>query len=253
LRAGTLEIESIASFVEWFEFDAWLRQSGPWVAGFDFPFGLPRELVETLGWPTRWQPLMAHYAALSRAEIRATFKAFCDARPAGAKFAHRACDIPAGSSPSMKWVNPPVAWMLHAGVPRLISAGVHIPALFEGDRKRVALEAYPGFVARAIIGRESYKSDDAAKQTPARRAARSRIVKALTRGECAWLPGLEMPAKLQRACLDDASGDTLDAVLCALQAAWGHARRERNFGLPPSVDPLEGWIVGVPVPDERPG
>ena len=94
-----------------------LAQPGPWIGAFDFPFGLPRELVEALGWPLSWLPLMRHYQALSRAEIRTTFKAFCDARPAGAKFAHRACDRPAGSSPSMKWVNPPVAYMLHAGVP----------------------------------------------------------------------------------------------------------------------------------------
>ena len=90
-------------------FGRWLGEPGAWVGGFDFPFGLPRELVAHLGWPQQWPALVAHYAALQRAHIRATFAAFCAARPAGAKFAHRACDRPAGSSPSMKWVNPPVA------------------------------------------------------------------------------------------------------------------------------------------------
>ena len=33
-------------------FSAWLARPGPWVAGFDLPFGLPRELVAQLGWPT---------------------------------------------------------------------------------------------------------------------------------------------------------------------------------------------------------
>ena len=146
----------------------------------------------------------------------------------------------------MKWVNPPVAWMLHAGVPRLIAAGLHIPVLDDGDRTRVALETYPGFVARALIGRVSYKSDDLAKQTPARRVARKRIVDALEAGACEWLPLLALPARLKRACIDDASGDSLDAVLCALQAAWGALRCESNFGLPPDTDALEGWIVGVP-------
>jgi hypothetical protein len=28
----------------------------------------------------------------------------------------------------MKWVNPPVAWMLHAGLPRLMEAGAVFPA-----------------------------------------------------------------------------------------------------------------------------
>jgi hypothetical protein len=110
----------------------WLRQPPAWVGGFDFPFGLPRELVEHLGWPTSGRECMAHYASLSRAEIRDTFAAFCAARPVGGKFAHRATDKPAGSSPSMKWVNPPVAYMLHAGVPRLLAAGAHIPGLHAG-------------------------------------------------------------------------------------------------------------------------
>ena len=78
------------------EFEALLARPGPWLAGCDFPFGLPRELVETLGWPTDWAACMDHYAALPRPEIRDRFAAFCDARPAGGKFAHRACDRPAG-------------------------------------------------------------------------------------------------------------------------------------------------------------
>ena len=48
---------------------------------------------------------------------------------------------PAGSSPSMKWVNPPVAYMLHAGVPLLMGAGLHLPSLHAGDASRVALDA----------------------------------------------------------------------------------------------------------------
>jgi len=252
LIADTLVVDELDAIAAWPAFEQWLRRPGPWVGGFDFPFSLPRALAEALGWPLEWHALMAHYAALTRAQIRDTFQAFCNARPAGAKFAHRACDLPAGSSPSMKWVNPPVAWMLHAGTPRLIAAGVHMPGLAEGDRSRVALESYPGYVARQIVGSASYKSDDRAKHTQERKAGRKRIVAALETGGLAWLPRLALPAKLKRACLDDASGDSLDAVLCALQAAWGWQRRSRNFGLPPGLDPLEGWIVGVRPPAGAP-
>ena len=45
----------------------WLAQPREWVGGFDFPFGLPRELVEHLGWPLQWRDCIAHYASLSRA------------------------------------------------------------------------------------------------------------------------------------------------------------------------------------------
>src|SRR5690606_534720 len=141
-----------------------VTDNGPWLGAFDLPFGLPRELVVALGWPTDWLGCMRHYASLSRADIRDRLSAFCAARPVGEKFAHRATDGPAGSSPSMKWVNPPVAFMLHAGVPRLIEAGVSLAGLHEGDPNRVALEAYPGLLARSVIGNISYKSDEKAKQ-----------------------------------------------------------------------------------------
>lgn len=147
---GTQQFDSLSAFGEW------LAQPGRWLGAFDFPFGLPRELVEHLGWPTDWPSLIAHYAALNRDEIRATFAAFCAARPVGGKFAHRACDTPAGSSPSMKWVNPPVAYMLHAGVPLLVAAHVSLPAVgVEAAPDRVALEGYPGLLARELIGRRS--------------------------------------------------------------------------------------------------
>ncbi|SEK13625.1 hypothetical protein SAMN05444746_1133 [Variovorax sp. OK212] len=225
----------------------WLCATPAWVGGFDFPFSLPRELVEHLRWPVEWASLMAHYAGLSRAEIRDTFAAFCAARPVGGKFAHRATDGPAGSSPSMKWVNPPVAYMLHAGVPRLLAAGARIPGLHEGTHDgRVALEAYPGLLARELIGRRSYKSDDLAKQTPERLAARADLLHALEAGTSRLGLALGVAAAQRAELLADARGDDIDAVLCLLQAAWGLHRAASSgpgYGLPAVVDPLEGWIV----------
>jgi hypothetical protein len=239
--------------VERFEtLDAWgqrLAAPGHWVGGFDLPFGLPRELVTTLGWPSDWAACMAHYADLSREAIRESFAAFCEGRPVGGKFAHRATDGPAGSSPSMKWVNPPVAFMLHAGVPRLIAAGVTLPGLHAGDGTRVGLEAYPGLLARSVLGTVSYKSDDRAKQTPDRLIARKTLINALENGQASWLAVSGLRLKLthaQRDALaDDPSGDSLDAVLCLLQAAWAeqqHLAGHPRWGLP-AFDPLEGWIV----------
>jgi hypothetical protein len=243
LRNGVLRLEAVLGLPSIDAFDAALRTPGPWVAAFDLPFGLPRELVEHLGWPNQWIACITHYASLSRDEIRSTFAAFCAARPVGSKFAHRACDGPAGSSPSMKWVNPPVALMMHAGVPRLISAGVHLPGLHDGDRTRVALEGYPGLVARDLIGRRSYKSDDASKQTADRLIARKDIVDAIEQGRSRYAVRLSLRPAQRESLIDDASGDRLDAVLCMLQAAW--AAQQPGFGLPAQMDPLEGWIVGA--------
>ena len=239
--------------VERFEtLDGWrdrLAAPGEWVGGFDLPFGLPRELVTTLGWPTDWAACIAHFASLSRPVIREAFAGFCAARPVGGKFAHRATDGPAGSSPSMKWVNPPVAYMLHAGVPRLMAAGITLPGLWPGDGTRVGLEAYPGLLARSVLGTVSYKSDDKDRQTPDRLIARKTLVNALENGQAPLLADCGLRLRLthgQRDALaDDASGDSLDAVLCLLQAAWARHQHEAGhprWGLPP-FDPLEGWIV----------
>ena len=254
---GRVQLQSLLRFHTLSEFADWLKLPQAWVGGFDLPFGLPRELVEALGWPTDWLPCMQHYAALSRAEIRDTFKAFCDARPVGGKFAHRATDTPAGSSPSMKWVNPPVAYMLHAGVPLLIEAGVtlprlHMPAALRSsteraahDATRMALEAYPGLLARELIGNISYKSDDKAKQTPERLIARKQLLQALEMGQTRLGLRLKLTHAQHDTLVADASGDSLDAVLCMVQAAWAQAQHEAgdaHYGLP-VCDPLEGWIV----------
>jgi len=244
-KAGRVQLQNLQRFETLASFADWLKQPQPWVGGFDLPFGLPRELVEQLNWPTEWLPCMQHYAALSRAEIRNTFKAFCDARPVGGKFAHRATDLPAGSSPSMKWVNPPVAYMLHAGVPLLMDAGVSLPRLHWADPTRVALEAYPGLLARELMGNTSYKSDDKAKQTPERLIARKQLLQALEVGQTRLGLRLKLTHAQHDTLVDDASGDSLDAVLCMVQAAWAHMQHDAgdaHYGLP-VCDPLEGWIV----------
>lgn len=263
-RAGRVVLQRLERIESLEAFGAWLAQPQAWVGGFDLPFGLPRELVQHLGWPLQWAACMDHYAALSRPAIRDTFAAFCNARPVGGKFAHRATDRPAGSSPSMKWVNPPVAYMLHAGVPLLRAAGawlpahepVHQPAHQPAHQlalqtahgpadhpSRIALEAYPGLLARAVLGSRSYKSDTVAKQTPERFIARKDLVEALEQGRSPLGLRLKLSAAQRDALADDASGDALDAVLCLLQAAWAADRP--GFGLPADVDPLEGWIVSA--------
>ena len=150
----------------------------------------------------------------------------------------------------MKWVNPPVAYMLHAGTPRLLAAGVHVPGLHAGESseapKRVALEGYPGLLAREVLGKRSYKSDDKAKQTPERLIARKDLVTALELGQTRLNLRLKLSHAQRDALIDDARGDALDAVLCMLQAAWAQHQHDlgaANYGLPSGFDPLEGWIV----------
>ena len=146
----------------------------------------------------------------------------------------------------MKWVNPPVAYMLHAALPRLLAAGVHIPGLHQGDPRRVALEAYPGLLAREILARRSYKSDDKARQTPDRLIARKDLLTALENGQTRLALRLKLSNAQRDALVHDASGDRLDAVLCLMQAAWARREGAPRYGLPATLDPLEGWILTSP-------
>ena len=255
LSNGRVQLSKLERLESLEAFECWLVQPADWVGAFDLPFGLPRELVTQLGWPLEWAACIAHYANLSREDIRATFAAFCDARPVGGKFAHRAADYPAGSSPSMKWVNPPVAYMLHAGVPALLRAGVYLPGLHAGDLRRVALEGYPGLLAREVLAATSYKSDDKSKQTPERLIARKDLVTALEHGQTRLNLRLKVTHAQRDSLIDDASGDSLDAVLCLMQAAWAQAQHEQGaalYGLPADLDPLEGWIITAKVPGLSP-
>jgi hypothetical protein len=244
LGAAALRVLEIERLEDFAAFEALLARPGPWLGGFDFPFGLPAELVRDLHWPRRWRSLLAHCARYSRPDWRRVLDAYRATRPAGAKYAHRRTDLPAGSSSPMKLVNPPVALMFHEGAPRLARAGLHVPGLARGDRARVALETYPGLLARAIVGRASYKNDAPSHQTPERAAARRRIALALAGGRHRL--GLRVAfasRRLARQALADGSGDMLDAVLCALQAAW--AARQPNYGLPAHIPRCEGWIVSA--------
>ena len=45
------------------------------------------------------------------------------------------------------------------------------------------------------------------------------------------------------ACVDDVTGDSIDAVCAAVQAAWAQQQRNDGYGVPQDCDLAEGWIV----------
>jgi len=104
-------------------------------------------------------------------------------------------------------------------------------------------EGYPGLLAREVLGKRSYKSDEKAKQTPDRLIARKDLVDALEQGRTRLGLRLRLSHAQRDDLVADASADRLDAVLCMMQAAW--AARQPQHGVPPGVDPLEGWITSA--------
>jgi hypothetical protein len=241
--AGTrLVVDDVADVATLAAFEEWLRLPGPWLGGFDFPFGLPRAFVDAHAFGSSAAEVIA--AVRRRSPTRMAWRAFIDAwgntQPAGARLLHRRTDAASAvvSTSPMQTRYVPVGLMYYEGLARLVEAGVTIPCpRHDGDPSRVALEAYPRRLAHALVERRSYKNsalDD-------RRATREAIVAGLERGHERFGFALACSPTLRRALLDDASGDRLDAVLCLAQAAIA-SRRER-YGVPADADPVEGWIA----------
>jgi hypothetical protein len=251
LAGDGLVLHAVAPLPSLGHFEGFLAHEGPWLAGFDLPFSMPRALIEHFGWPSQsWQDFIRWYAAQPREWLRMQFKAFCAPRPYRSKYVYRRTDKPAGSSPAMRSTNTPVAWMAHAGAARILNAGLHLPGLAHGADasgcERIALEAYPGFTARHVL-RQSYKSDQGSKQTAERAQARQQILLALERRRAGLSVALSTSRSWRKKLLDDGSGDLIDAAICALQAA--HAARLPRYGFPEDLDSLEGWIASVPAHD----
>jgi len=241
LQDDRLTLDGLEAYDDFAGFEQLLHRPAPWVGGFDFPFGQPRELIAALGLPQDWAECSNAVATMTADTWRAQLSGFRATRPAGGKEPPRCTDRLTGAQSAMKAVNPPVALMYRAGAPRLAAAGLSIPPCRPSADRRIAIETYPGLLARALIGRAPYKSDSRAQQTAARAANRHALIAALSDG----LPAL---LGLQLRCSDaqlhalqaDASGDRLDALLCAIHAAW--AWRQPALAMPADADPLEGWI-----------
>ena len=258
------------------DFEALLSPAHPraaqgWLGGFDFPFGLPRVFVDALGTTlqqgldTHGQPLcdrlIQHLQA--QCQTRQGFQQLVDqwgqswgqgTRPS--KLPHRRGDTAMSGTSSTSPLQTryvPVGKMYFEGLSRLVAADIELPGLRptlnpapgEGA-PRLAFEAYPGLLATEVLGKQSYKSDDKAAQTADRLVQRLTLIDALEQGRTRLGLRLKLSPAQRDHLASDAKGDRLDAVLCMLQAGWGHQRLQEGdarAGIPPGIDPVEGWIL----------
>jgi hypothetical protein len=243
LTGNTLTAKHLYNFTDFVQFEAFLQMPGPWVAGFDFPFGQPRKLITDLGWPTTWSEYIGHVADIAQVEFEQIIKDYRAPRPAGDKHHKRYTDRLARSVSPMMLVGVPVGKMFFQGAPRLLSSGISVLPCHPTADNRIALEAYPALVARKFIQSRGYKNDQKQKQTPEQAMARRDLVEGLLSSR---LPGfygvsLELEATMLDTLILHPSADQLDALLCAIQASW--AISQPRFGIPEDCDLAEGWIV----------
>ena len=240
LRGNHLQADTLQTLHSLEEFEALLCAPGPWIAGLDFPFGQSRRFINTIGWPAPWADYVGVAQSLGREGFRSALDDYRSGRPAGDREHRRRADILAGAISPQKLYGVPVGLMFFEGAPRLRDAGVHIPGLQAGDPSRIAVEAYPGLLARHCVGRRSYKQDTRSKQTLAQLNARRDILQAVRGAPVQALYGLQVSAP--DGYVDDPGADSLDALLCAVQAAWAWRQSSPGFGAPETIDTAEGWI-----------
>ncbi len=236
-----LRLKEILEFSDWPAYELWLGATDRWIGGFDFPFGLPKKFVDAQDWPIKWPEMIRKCIGGGKENfVQLAMKAFMAARSLEDK--HRQTDLKAEShSPLKTNTNPPVGRMFYEGAWRLLSYGICIPELNETNSDKIALEAYPGLFAKQI-GIRLYKNDKPAN-AKANREARRGIFRALYSGANPLSIKLRASSSLRDRALKDGTGDVLDAILCAAQAAW--ASTQPRFGIPKNIVPCEGWIVSA--------
>ena len=245
LDSGVLKVNKFTDLIDFASFEDLLEKPGAWIAGFDFPFGQSRKLVTNIGWSMTWEGYVKNVAEMTKDQYIDALNNYKKDRAVGDKEHKRVTDDLAGSISPQKLFGVPVGKMFFEGAPRLLRSNVSILPVRPNNDNRIALEAYPALVARRWAVKQGYKSDTRSKQTEAHLVARRAIAEGIMSAELKAIYGFEIVCtdeKIQR-IIDDATGDQMDALLCAIQAAWAWTQRDNGFGVPEDVDVLEGWIV----------
>ncbi len=253
LEKGVLRVSGLEQLTSFDQFETFLSREGPWVAGIDFPFGQPRKPVQNLAWPQSWAEYVEKIFSMMIEGFEQTLKKYRERRPKGDKQHLRETDQKSHSRSPMMMYGVPVGRMFFQGAPRLLKSGASILPCRPNDDNRIVVEAYPALVARRWTReRRPYKNDKTSKQTPENERARQGIVSGLHSPDLREHHGfaLELTDSMRARFVKDPTGDTLDALLCAVQAAWASLQKDRTYGIPSTCHSLEGWIVD-PFDDQR--
>jgi hypothetical protein len=240
LKGRILRADRLEEWPGYGPFEETLNRPGPWIAGIDFPFGQSRTFIRNIGWPDSWVGYVEYSALLGRPRFRDTLNGYRRSRPFGDREHRRVTDIAAKSISPQKLYGVPVGLMFFEGAQRLLRSGVTIPVLRLGDPNRIVVEAYPAMLARHL-GHVGYKNDALKKQTDKQLQTRRSMLEDILNGKLETRYGLLV--KAPRSLADDPTGDQLDALICAIQAAWAWTMKDQLYGAPGGADVLEGWIA----------
>jgi len=257
-----LEIEGFELFVDYASLTSFVNVAGPVVIGFDFPFSQAAKLVkdknpifQNLKWPVSWEGFVKRFSAMSRKEFEATLEKYKLNRDDKDKHHKRVVDKMTSAQSPQTLYGTPVGKMFYEGSKIFIEYGYSVVPVRMNSSQVVAVEAYPGVFARDYAKQQTYKAGkrkrDENEAALAREQARANVIKAMFQPSFEKVYGFQVyfGDSIREIAVKDDSGDSLDSLICAVQAAWAWTRRNDNFGLPgpdfidPDVLAFEGWIM----------
>jgi len=248
LESEVLYISNRRDFARREQFIGLLKEPGPWIAAIDFPFGLPARLVRESRWQDSWLGYISDCAAMGKQRFVEYMRNY--RHPVtGERRLYRQTDILACSCSPMQVDYTPVGRMFFVGVPILAESACTLVPFRTGHADAgIVVEGYPKLVAMKAVQRNPYKSERTTTRRPAEARARQRILNWLSSDEIRKHYGFTvvLADPVANDCKSDARGDSLDAVLCAVQAAWAWTKRRDRYGVPyleRNIEELEGWII----------
>ncbi len=252
LTGNRLVIESLATIPDFDGVRALLSSRGPWIAGLDFPFGLPRNFLEVVGWSGSWADQAERVSKMSKGEFESVLVAFKAGQPDGQKELLRRTDRPTRAKSPLKLNNPPVGKMYFEGVRLLLNSEASVLPCRPSESDCVICESYPAVPARLLIGQTTYKNDSKKKQTISQLEARQAILRGIStpQFEHSYHISVSIDPVVVGAAISDPSGDTLDAILACIQVASASLDSTGRFYIPEDVDPCEGWIADAVIFDQ---
>ena len=206
---------------------AWLAAQGPCAAGLDFPFGLPRELVDDPDWLSFVRRFPTRFRSPEE------FRDWCRNR-AGGRELKRRTDIEARTpfSPYNLRMYRQTYWGITALLAPLVGSGAAVALPMQSAERDIPwlLEACPASVLKRLGIYAPYKGRGAGL-----RDVRASILDTLVARERLRAP----EGVLRNRIVDDSAGDALDAVIAGIAAA----RAVTGGSMPPAGDRSEDYAM----------
>lgn len=239
-----LSVHKVESFSSLADFEAFLKLKGPWFAGVNFPLGQPKQFLEKMSLPAGWNNYIKNIHKWKPSEFEKKVKQYTTKLPKGTKLPLRITDIFAGGESPLKNKGSHSLGRFYEGTQSLLKSGVSIFPCYPKKDNRIVIETLPSLVARRFKVQEGHGK----KKKSESEIIHKEVIKGLETPEFEhdFDFKLFIDDTLKLHCIEDVKGNSLDAILSAVQTAWAYNVGKPNYGIPdlhhPSIQ-SEGWII----------